>query len=146
MKKVITLVMIILLSCQCFSQASSNDNIAINYLQKSKNQKTVAWFMLGGGVGLIVLAGVVAEPVKINICLFCENQPPEPKRNDALPNTLAIAGLVSMLGSIPMFVVAHHTRTKASSVGFKQQPVFLPGNNAEISQKSQLAIAYRFSF
>ena len=143
MKKVITLVTLVALSSQCFSQLASTDSLATNYLQKGKNQKTLAWVMLGGGVGLIVQAGAVAEPIQYNICLFCENQPLVKQRNDALPTTLAITGLVSILASIPMFVVAHHTKTKASSIGFKQLPVYLPGKNSEASQKSQLAIVYQ---
>ena len=144
MKKAITLLTGILLFTNCFSQeVSLKDSITTDYLQKSKNQRTAAWVMLGGGVALITLAGAVAEPIKYNICLFCENQPPQPERNDALPNTLAIAGLASILGSIPMFIVAHHTRTKTSSIGFKEQPIFLPGKDGSVYHKTQLAVVYK---
>ena len=143
MKKAIILVTVITLSFQCFSQALLKDSISTNYLQKGKNQNTAAWLMLGGGVGLIALAAAVAEPIDYSFCLFCENQPPKHQRDDALPTTFGLAGLGLIVGSIPMFIVAHHTKTKASSIGFKEQPIFLPGKDGNAFQKTQLAVVYK---
>ena len=144
MKKITILLTTTILSFQCFCQGSLRDSLSTSYLQRGKNQKTAAWIMLGGGVGLIGLAAAVAEPIQpINICLFCENQPPQTPRNDALPTTFALAGLASIIGSIPMFIVAHHTKTKASSIGFKEQPIFLPGKDGSSFQKTQLAVVYK---
>lgn len=49
MKKIFFAIVLIIIYSTSFSQ---------DYLQKSKNQKTTAWIMLGGG-GALILTGIV---------------------------------------------------------------------------------------
>ncbi|HUS01191.1 MAG TPA: hypothetical protein VMY77_05665 [Chitinophagaceae bacterium] len=98
-------------------------------LQKSKNKKKVAWIMAGGGSTLL-LAGIIiprGEVIRDNIWW------PEYK-NDGIKQSLALTGILSMLGSIPFFISSHHNKKKATSLTFKNEPV------QQINNKS---IAYR---
>ena len=71
-----------------------------DYLQKSKNQKTAAWVLLGGGLVVAVGAAVLAV----------NSDWSEPDT----PYTVAVfAGGGAMLGSIPLFISAAKNKRKA---------------------------------
>ncbi len=55
MKKIILSFFALLIIAKTFSQTSPNLGISKdNYLQKSKTNRTIAWILMGSGVGMIV--------------------------------------------------------------------------------------------
>ena len=84
-----------------------------DYLQKSKNQKTAAWVLLGGGLVVAVGAAVLAV----------NSDWSEPDT----PYTVAVfAGGGAMLGSIPLFISAAKNKRKAMNaaayIGIQRDP------------------------
>jgi hypothetical protein len=87
------------------------------YWEKSKNQKTAAWVMLGGGVAISIV-GIIG--VNANYSLFEEN---------SAADTYAVVTLIGTglaLGSIPLFIASGRNARKAANLSFKAQPVFSP--------------------
>lgn len=78
-----------------------------DYLQKSRNQKTGAWILLGGGAALTVV-GIVA--FDRNFEVLSDN---ESGLGEAI---LTGVGICSMAGSIPLFVSAAKNKKKAMQV------------------------------
>lgn len=100
-----------------------------DFLQKSKNQKTAAWILLGGGVILetvgILQAGMDDMGTVVNG--FTNALAGQNVIEDSSDGTaLMIVGGAAMLGSIPLFVSASNNRQKAYSVSFKSQPLDMP--------------------
>jgi len=81
----------------------TNDSLPVvktEYLQKSKNQKTAGWVLLGGGTALIVTGFIVGNS---------ENSTFD---DAAMGATLAGVGVLSALGSIPLFVASGKNKRK----------------------------------
>jgi len=100
-----------------------------DFLQKSKNQKTAAWILLGGGVILetvgILQAGMDDMGTLVNG--FSNALGGQNVIEDSSDGTaLMIVGGAAMLGSIPLFVSASKNRQKGYSVSFKSQPLDMP--------------------
>ena len=107
MKKIIFCTVLLAIAATSFSQ---------DYLKKSKNQKTAAWILLGGGSALVVTGILLAN-------------------NAALDNLgtgagVAIAGGVAVLGSIPLFLASGRNKRKGMRLSFKNEtaPQFLKGS------------------
>ena len=85
--------------------------------QKSKNKKTVAWIMAGGGATLLVTGIIIPRGEIIHDSFFPEY------KNDGIKSSFALTGTLSMLGSIPFFISSHHNKKKAASLSLKNDPV-----------------------
>ena len=88
-----------------------------DYLKKSKNQKTAAWILLGGGFALAVGASIL----DVSSDWY----------KSETPYLVAIsAGCASMLGSIPLFIAAGRNKRKGMNAStyfqIRQNP--LPTN------------------
>ena len=107
MKKYIIFLMLLILSATSFSQ---------DYLRKSKNQKTAAWILLGGGSALVVTGILLANNATID--------------NLGTGAGVAIAGGVVMLGSIPLFLASGRNKKKGMRLSFKNEtaPQLLKGS------------------
>ena len=110
MKKLILLAStIFIFSYSAFSQEVKDANY---YLLKSKNQKTVAWVCLGGGVAIITTAALIggskAAGDYVNIITGGE-----PENNYATENVLLIIGATAMAASIPLFISASKNKMRA---------------------------------
>lgn len=97
-----------------------------DYLQKSKQQKTVAWVLAGGGSALSIIGGLkfLDEAVKVRnsvIPLPGQPLPDEAKVNGA--GILMLIGGVAIVGSVPLFVASGKNKKKATAVSFKNIPV-----------------------
>jgi hypothetical protein len=101
------------------------------YWEKSKNQKTAAWVMLGGGVGLSIV-GIIGLSANYN--LFVESTAADTYA------TLTLIGTGLSLGSIPLFIASGRNARKAIKLSYKTQPVFLPQQNGSF-RKTQAAIS-----
>lgn len=92
-----------------------------DYLQKSKNRKTIGTVLLVGGAGLILGSFVIPQGKVVQEAgcplWICS----EKYKNDGLKSAFVIAGGLSALSSIPFFISAKKNRRKAKSVSFKME-------------------------
>ena len=109
MKKIIVLPMLLILATTTFSQ-QTNPSPALtkqDYLKKSKNQKTAAWILLGGGSVLVVTGVLLSNNASLD--------------NLGTTAGVAIAGGVAVLGSIPLFLASGKNKRKGMSLSFKTE-------------------------
>ena len=93
------------------------------YLEKSARCKKAAWIMLGGGTAMLVGGYIVAK----NASTATDNTIDQAVSDVATVEAGAIVALIGgnlALGSIPLFITAHHYKKKAMSMNmsFKMQP------------------------
>jgi len=103
MKKSIFYFLLLALPITSFCQMTNDSvpDIKTHYLVKSKNQKTAAWVLLGGGTALIGLGFLIGDSKNSTF-------------DDAA--TGAVLGgidLLSTIGSIPLFIASGKNKRKA---------------------------------
>ena len=118
MKKFIIFTMLLILSATSFSQQTnpSQTLTRADYLTKSKNQKSAAWSLLGGGTALIGIGLLIGTGHEASL-------------NDAATGgVMAVIGALSAIGSIPLFLASARNNSKAMDVKafFKMEraPIF----------------------
>jgi len=103
MKKTITYFLLLALPAVSFCQ-KTNDTVPVvktDYLVKSKNQKTAAWVLLGGGTALIGLGFLIGDSKNATF-------------DDAGTGVvLGSIGFLSAVGSIPLFIASGKNKRKA---------------------------------
>jgi len=103
MKKIMVYFLLLALPVTSFCQ-KTNDSVPViktDYLTKSKNQKTAAWVLLGGGTALIATGFIVGDSKNSSF-------------DDAAMGALfAGVGVLSALGSIPLFIASGKNKRKA---------------------------------
>ena len=112
MKKIIVFTLLLMVSVVSFSQPNTETpKVKADYLQKSKNQKTTAWVLLGGGAGFILVGTLIGNSKEASF-------------SDAGTGVvLGGIGALSMLGSIPLFIASGKNKRKAMSMSFKNEMV-----------------------
>jgi hypothetical protein len=122
MKKIIPHLVLLVFPVVVFCQSTPNDIPAIktDYLKKSKNQKTAAWILLGGGSALTITSALMAAP-KVsedygNALAGVFTAEPAPENNYTAENILLIAGVASMLSSIPLFIASKKNKRIAMNM------------------------------
>src|SRR5436190_9722528 len=103
MKKVITYVLLLAMPAITFCQKTNDSVPAVetDYLVKSKNQKTAAWVLLGGGVALMGAGYLIGDSKNATF-------------DDAGTGVvLAGIGFLSTIGSIPLFIASGKNKRKA---------------------------------
>lgn len=122
MKKILFPLTLLLFVIESFGQTEASRTASKDYyLQKSKNQKTVGWVMLGGGVAMATV-GLIITSKHVNDDPF-----------EALSNLgtsggaviLTIAGIGSALGSIPFFISSSKNARRAAAISFKYKNLLL---------------------
>ena len=113
MNKAILILLFIVPAVASFSQSVSHDD----YLAKSRHQKTAAWILLGGGVGLTALGIGISQANTVDYALGNSSN------HNTAGSVLAVAGVASLLGSIPLFISASHNKHKAAAVTFNMQKI-----------------------
>jgi len=119
MKKILTFCLLLSIAITTFSQADTvipNRSIKTDYLKKSKNQKTIAWVLLGSGTTMMVTGLIIAR-----------NAPDDPftPGGKDFNNGVAlfvIGGLVN-LASILFFIAGARNKRKALSISLKNDLV-----------------------
>jgi hypothetical protein len=98
MKKVFSLLLLMAFGVYTYAQQTPVDTAKAReiYLEKSKSQKTVAWILLG--------AGTVSTIGGIYVAFASTSDAGE---------IMFIAGLASIAGSIPLFIISHNNKQKA---------------------------------
>lgn len=100
----------LLISLNCTSQVTEKTD----YLQKSKNQKTAAFVLLGVGAALDI-GGIIATISNANKeldNLFLENSV-----NHTTEYVLYAAGTACLAGSLTLFILSKSNKKKAVSLG-----------------------------
>jgi hypothetical protein len=144
MKKIIVFLTALIIGMSSFCQrADSLQSIKTDYLRQSKNQKTAAWVLLGGGIamtitGMIIYSNDYTRAVEDN---------PFYLGTDADPAGAVIAtvGLLSCACSIPLFIASGKNKRRALSVstGFKMEKASVVQGSVMI-KKSYPALSVRF--
>jgi hypothetical protein len=101
MRKFFICTMLLLMTASSFCQQTdvSQSLTRQDYLKKSKNQKTAAWILLGGGFALAVGASILDVSSDWS--------------KSETPYLVALSiGCASMLGSIPLFIAAGRNKRK----------------------------------
>ena len=125
MKKIMFSLTLLLFVIKSFGQTEAGRAVSKDYyLKKSKNQKTVAWCMLGGGVAMATI-GLVLVDKQINDDLSSFNN----LGTAGGSAILGIAGIGTALGSIPFFISSAKNARRAATVSFKNQKILLPVQN-----------------
>ena len=118
MKKSIFYFLLLALPITSFCQMTNDSvpDIKTHYLVKSKNQKTAAWVLLGGGTALIGIGFLIGDN---------KNSTFDDAATGAL---LAGIGVLSTIGSIPLFIASGKNKRKAmnASAFIKLETVPLP--------------------
>ena len=141
MKKLILFLIFVAFITTAFCQQSSP--ITTNYLEKSKKQKTAAWIMLGGG-GALGITGIVISTHHTVDELTTAFSTGHDDAAFATGGVLALIGVGSMLGSIPLFISASHNRRKAMAVNVINEHIMIPYGNM-IAIKEFPAISFKIS-
>ena len=91
--------MLLLMTANSFCQQTDHSQSLTrqDYLKKSKNQKTTAWILLGGGIALGVAGPVLWSSTGIS---------------DSGVDVLMVCGAASVVGSIPLFIAAGRNKRK----------------------------------
>ena len=103
MKEIMVYFLLLALPLTSFCQETNNSVpvVKTDYLTKSKNQKTAAWVLLGGGTALIATGFIVGDSKNSSF-------------DDAAMGALfAGVGVLSALGSIPLFIASGKNKRKA---------------------------------
>ena len=106
MKKIILFTMLLIFSVSSFSQQTTPSKPVTreDYLKKSKNQKTAAWVLLGGGTVLIGTGFLIGDREESSF-------------DDAATGAiLGGIGVLSMIGSIPVFLASGKNKRRANAM------------------------------
>ena len=107
MKPTLALVFLVFISCSVMAQKQQKNNVIedkASYLEKSRSNKTLGWVLLGAGAAMTV-AGVIG--VNDNGVLSSSSD---------TYYVLSTAGILSMLGSIPAFIISSNQANKAAGL------------------------------
>ena len=119
MRKMILYTLLLIIPAVTFCQSVANDIpvVKTDYLKKSKNQKTAAWVLLGGGFALtttsIVMASSKITEDYVNVIAGVFSSEPVQENNYTAENILLITGTASMLASIPLFIASKKNKRRA---------------------------------
>jgi len=134
MKKSILYFLLLTLPAASFCQ-KTNDSVPViktDYLVKSKNQKTAAWVLLGGGTALIGVGFLIGDNKNSTF-------------DDAATGTLlAGIGVLSTIGSIPLFIASGKNKRRAlrGTTFIKMEDTRMIHNQSFV-QTSYPAIAFK---
>lgn len=121
----------LLLLCSITVLSQQPTSVNTDYLKKSKNQKKVALIMLGGGATLL-LTGIIIPKGELIHSGFLDDT----YKNDGIKGAFELTGIVSMLGSIPLFIASSKNKKKAAAISFKMETV------PEVQQQSFVYHSY----
>ena len=150
MKKIIASAILLAIVTHAFcQQVDSLKSIAkTDYLRKSKNQKTAAWVLLGGGVAMAITGTIVynnaynkaaeEDPLGTLLTLGTNVNP-----TGAL---IATAGVLAAVGSIPLFIASGKNKKKARSMSTAFKMENMPAiQRASLVNRSYPAVSIKVS-
>ena len=137
MKKIMFSLTLLLFVIKLFGQTEAGRTVSKDYyLKKSKHQKTVGWVMLGGGVAMTTIGLVMtSHVVKSSYDPF----------EGTGPLIVAMVGIASALGSIPLFISSAKNKGRASTLSFGTPRLLLPQQNT-LAWKVQPTLRLKIEF
>jgi len=137
MKKVIAFTILLAITTNSFCQQTDSLKLVAktDYLRKSKNQKTAAWILLGGGMAMVVTGSIIygndynkaaeQDPFWTAVSYGSNVNP--------TGAVIATVGVLAAAGSIPFFIASgkNKKRARAISTGLKME-------NAPFIQRTSL--------
>jgi len=135
MKKIIVFAMLMIISAASFSQQTKPSPALTNqdYLQKSKNQKTIFYILAGTG-GVMTTVGLIMGLNELSKGYGPGSGSASDNNNDALAATLSFSGLALMLGSSFMYKASVRNKKKANSISLKNETVPLLQNSSFVNR------------
>ena len=116
MRKYFLLGILFIVTANSYGQKTQPSVNTTANLNEHKNQKQLAWILLGGGAVLMANSFLIPEGEEtFNLICLCYNH-----KNRRLKTVLLAAGAASSLVSIPLFVSAKKNR-KVVAVNFRPQ-------------------------
>ena len=152
MTKIIPFTLLLIFSIASFCQPTPNDlpTVKTDYLNKSKNQKTAAWILLGGGFALSTISIVIPTPkatedLTYGLAGFLVGEP-VPENNYTAESILLVTGIAAMLGSIPLFIASGKNKKRAMNMttNIKMEKVMIIERQSFV-QSSYPAIAFKIN-
>lgn len=133
MKKIMIYFLFLLISATSFSQSTTRMPLSReDYLKKSKNQKTAAWVLLGGGTALIGTGFLIGDREESSF-------------DDAATGAIIGGiGLLSTIGSIPLFIASGKNKRKGMAITFRNVPT-LQIKNSSLVYQPMPAVSFKVS-
>jgi hypothetical protein len=111
----------LIISQNVFSQRFTDQNqIKDFYLEKSKNQKTAGWILLGAGTALVIGGGYVFDKTWDDTSYTTTD----------IAGFAILTGVIADLVSIPYFISAGMNKRKAASFSLGYQNIYLRCDNS----------------
>lgn len=145
MKIIILITCLLVLSTATFSQQSTSSPTLTkqDYLQKSKHQKTAAWWLLGGGLAVSSTGLLIAAPKATNdyvniVTGIITLNPTAPQTNYTGETILLVVGTAAMVSSVFCFIASGKNKRKGMSLSFKNEtaPLLQNGGFTNLSVPS----------
>lgn len=114
MKKLILILALILMAQISYGQ---NETPVINkdyYLNKSKNQKTTGWVLLGAGASMLIATQIIGR------------SDVDFETGMTAVGVLGIGGVSSVLASIPFFIASGNSAKKAANISLNYERLGTP--------------------
>ena len=94
------------------------------YLQKSKNQKAVAWILAGSGTAMMITGALINGSQNMGniVGAFIGETP----TNENKGLWLFYVGGAATITSIPFFISSHKNKKRAASVALTNQNIYVP--------------------
>lgn len=89
-----------------------------DYMQKSKKQKTAAWVLLGGGATFVLTGMLIPKGDLVHEGWFGNSY-----KNDGIKGVFQLTGILSMIGSIPLFTASGKNKKRAMSISFQNETI-----------------------
>lgn len=123
MKKIIAFTLMLLITDTLFSQQTTPSTVLTkqDYLKKSKNKKTAAWVLLGGGTAFTIIGLANAMNGVENSLYGINLTTGQVDENITSGSIFFITGAAAILGSIPFFISSGKNKRKAISMSIKNE-------------------------
>lgn len=115
-KQLVFILLLTVLTATSFGQTTTpSQSLNTDYLKKSKKQKTIAWILAGGGVGMAAIAIASYNLGDIANVVEGDNSSINTK------GAFLIIGGATALSSIPFFIASGKNKRKGMSLSFKNE-------------------------
>jgi hypothetical protein len=119
MKRILLLCLFLSIANKIFSQDDTKapgPSVKADYLQKSKNKKTVAWVLLATGTAMMVTGSIMIASSDENEYFLGG-----PTESAIIGAALVSTGLVLDIVSIPFFITSAKYKRSSLSLSFKKE-------------------------
>ncbi len=146
MKRLISLLAFLFIVINLYGQKTTNYILDRDYLwQKSKNQNTAGWILLGTGTTMTIVGAIGFDK---NFMSFEDGNLKGGNDQKAdIYGFIVLAGLVMDIASIPLFISASVNKKRAARLEFGNQIIYQPNNSLLVFQKESVpSLTLRISF